>query len=152
MASAKCQINDLGSDCLAIQRKENNQGSLNHPLPPPYDQLPGEERDICWKHDRTVKIPGNQLHNLWSISHDSICSARLWNLQFFIMRENKNPLLLPPRKSWAALARPPSFLSCCVWAGIFATSIFHLRLEAPFVIRLTQGWISFLHLLMESLA
>ena len=31
MASVKCQINDLGSNCLAIERKENNQGSLDYP-------------------------------------------------------------------------------------------------------------------------
>jgi hypothetical protein len=44
MDSAKCQINDLRGNCLGIERKENNQGPSNHPLPTPYDQLPVEEK------------------------------------------------------------------------------------------------------------
>lgn len=44
MDSAQCQINDLRGNCLGIERRGNNQGSSNHPLPTPYDQLPVEER------------------------------------------------------------------------------------------------------------
>lgn len=44
MNSVTCQINDLRSNCLGIERKENNQGSSNHPLPTLYDQLPVEEK------------------------------------------------------------------------------------------------------------
>lgn len=44
MDSAQCQINDLRGNCLGIERKGNNQGSSNHPLPTLYDQLPVEEK------------------------------------------------------------------------------------------------------------
>lgn len=44
MDPAKCQINDLRGNCLEIERKENNQGFSNHPLPTPCDQLPVEEK------------------------------------------------------------------------------------------------------------
>lgn len=35
-------MNDLGGNCLGIERKENNQGSGKNPLPTSYDQLPVE--------------------------------------------------------------------------------------------------------------